>query len=174
MTVRWPRDSRVVQPYLCYAAISVGVHMTHGAFVTISITLRFRGSSSRQSPVPEHRLPGVAVASSARSSDSALRGSVRTQWRDASRRMPPGSRLCGGRFTRVLHQAGAHVPATARRADLLDQVARECGERIEVLPGDITDAAHRQGLARRLAAHGRLDVLINNKSTPRRAGSSPT
>ena len=71
----------------------------------------------------------------------------------------------GARFTRVLHQAGAHVLATARRADLLDQLARECGERIEVMPGDIADASHRQALARRLAGHGRLDVLVNNAGT---------
>ena len=68
----------------------------------------------------------------------------------------------GARFARVLHRAGAHVLATARRADLLDELARECGERIEVMPGDITDTAHRQALARRLNAHGRLDVLVNN------------
>jgi hypothetical protein len=30
--------------------------------------------------------------------------------------------------------------ATARRAGLLDQLARECGERIDVMPGHITDA----------------------------------
>jgi NAD(P)-dependent dehydrogenase (short-subunit alcohol dehydrogenase family) len=68
----------------------------------------------------------------------------------------------GARFARVLHQAGAHVLATARRADLLDQLARECGDRIEVMPGDITDASHRQALAGRLASRGRLDVLVNN------------
>jgi NAD(P)-dependent dehydrogenase (short-subunit alcohol dehydrogenase family) len=68
----------------------------------------------------------------------------------------------GARFVRVLHQAGAHVLATARRADLLGQLARECGERIEVMPGDITDASHRQALAGRLALRGRLDVLVNN------------
>ena len=68
----------------------------------------------------------------------------------------------GARFARVLHQAGAEVLATARRADLLGELARECGERIEVMPGDITDASHRQMLARRLGSHGRLDVLVNN------------
>ena len=68
----------------------------------------------------------------------------------------------GARFARVLHEAGAHVLVTARRADLLDQLARECGERIEALPGDITDASHRQALAGRLASRGRLDVLVNN------------
>ena len=68
----------------------------------------------------------------------------------------------GARFARVLHQAGAHVLATARRADLLGELVLECGERIEVMPGDITDASHRQALARRLEARGRLDVLVNN------------
>jgi NAD(P)-dependent dehydrogenase (short-subunit alcohol dehydrogenase family) len=68
----------------------------------------------------------------------------------------------GARFARVLHQAGAHVLATARRADLLGELARDCGERITVMPGDITDPAHRQALARKLASHGRLDVLVNN------------
>ena len=52
--------------------------------------------------------------------------------------------------------------ATARRTDLLDELARECGERIEVMSGDITSASHRQALAGRLAARGRLDVLVNN------------
>ena len=31
----------------------------------------------------------------------------------------------GARFARVLHQAGAHVLATARRADLLAELARD-------------------------------------------------
>jgi short-subunit dehydrogenase len=54
------------------------------------------------------------------------------------------------------------VLVTARRADRLDELARECGERIETIPGDITDPRHRQALADRLESHGRLDVLINN------------
>jgi len=68
----------------------------------------------------------------------------------------------GARFARVLHQAGAEVLATARRADLLDELARECGERMDTMAGDITDARHREALARRLESHGRLDVLVNN------------
>ena len=32
----------------------------------------------------------------------------------------------GARFARVLHQAGAQVLATARRTDLLDELARKC------------------------------------------------
>ena len=68
----------------------------------------------------------------------------------------------GARFARVLHQAGAEVLATARRTDLLGDLARECGERMQVMPGDITSASHRQALAGRLASRGRLDVLVNN------------
>jgi NAD(P)-dependent dehydrogenase (short-subunit alcohol dehydrogenase family) len=68
----------------------------------------------------------------------------------------------GARFARVLHQAGATVLVTARRGDRLDELASECGERIETMTGDITDARHRQALAERLHSHGRLDVLVNN------------
>ena len=68
----------------------------------------------------------------------------------------------GARFARVLHQAGAHVLATARRADLLDELARECGDRIETVAGDITDAQFRVALVEQARAHGRLDVLVNN------------
>jgi NAD(P)-dependent dehydrogenase (short-subunit alcohol dehydrogenase family) len=68
----------------------------------------------------------------------------------------------GARFARVLHQAGATVLVTARRGDRLDELAAECGERIETMTGDITDARHRQALAEHLQSHGRLDVLVNN------------
>jgi NAD(P)-dependent dehydrogenase (short-subunit alcohol dehydrogenase family) len=68
----------------------------------------------------------------------------------------------GAQFVRVLHAAGASVVATARRGDHLDAVAEECGERIETIAGDITDADHRHALMRRLRSHGRLDVLVNN------------
>jgi NAD(P)-dependent dehydrogenase (short-subunit alcohol dehydrogenase family) len=68
----------------------------------------------------------------------------------------------GAQFARVLDRAGAHVVATARRGDRLDELASECEGRVETLAGDITDAAHRQALAQRLQPHGRLDVLVNN------------
>ncbi len=58
----------------------------------------------------------------------------------------------GARFARVLHQAGAEVLVTARRADLLDEFARERGGRIHTMPGDIADGRHRQALAGRLSA----------------------
>jgi NADP-dependent 3-hydroxy acid dehydrogenase YdfG len=68
----------------------------------------------------------------------------------------------GARFARVLHGAGASVLATARRGDLLDELASDCGERLETMAGDITDAKHRRALVERLEPLGRLDVLVNN------------
>jgi NAD(P)-dependent dehydrogenase (short-subunit alcohol dehydrogenase family) len=68
----------------------------------------------------------------------------------------------GARFARVLHAAGAHVIVTARRGELLEELARSCGSRIEVLAGDITEPGHRQRLADLARGHGRLDVLVNN------------
>ncbi|MBV9595659.1 MAG: SDR family oxidoreductase [Chloroflexi bacterium] len=68
----------------------------------------------------------------------------------------------GARSVHVLHAAGAYVVATARRADRLAQLATECGERIETLAGDITDARHRHRLTKRCQALGKLDVLVNN------------
>src|SRR5579872_1882201 len=68
----------------------------------------------------------------------------------------------GARFAEVLHGAGAHVVVTARRGDLLEELARGCGDRIDPIPGDITSAAHREALVEHLTSYGRLDVLVNN------------
>jgi NAD(P)-dependent dehydrogenase (short-subunit alcohol dehydrogenase family) len=68
----------------------------------------------------------------------------------------------GARFAQVLHAAGAHVIVTARRAGRLEELARECGDRIETLAGDIADPGHRQDVAELVNGHGRLDVLVNN------------
>ena len=68
----------------------------------------------------------------------------------------------GARFARVLHAAGASVVATARRADLLDELASRFADRFAVMAGDITDAGHRQAVVRRLEQSGGLHVLVNN------------
>ncbi|HEV2936023.1 MAG TPA: SDR family oxidoreductase, partial [Streptosporangiaceae bacterium] len=68
----------------------------------------------------------------------------------------------GARFAHVLHDAGAHVIVTARRADRLEELAQQCGSRIQTIAGDIADPQHRQALVAMLRPHGRLDVLVNN------------
>jgi len=68
----------------------------------------------------------------------------------------------GARFARVLHAAGAHVIATARRADRLGELAQHCGNRIQTIAGDIAAPQHRQAVIEMVRPHGRLDVLVNN------------
>jgi NAD(P)-dependent dehydrogenase (short-subunit alcohol dehydrogenase family) len=68
----------------------------------------------------------------------------------------------GARFARVLHAAGAHVVATARRADRLEELTQGCGNRIQTIAGDIADPSHRQSVIEMLRPHGQLDVLVNN------------
>jgi NAD(P)-dependent dehydrogenase (short-subunit alcohol dehydrogenase family) len=68
----------------------------------------------------------------------------------------------GARFVSVLHAAGAHVVATARRADRLEELARHYESRIQTIAGDIADPQHRQAVIEMLCSHGRLDVLVNN------------
>jgi hypothetical protein len=69
----------------------------------------------------------------------------------------------GDRFARALHGAGATVVLTARRADRLEQLAEALGDRVVVLPADLTEADQRAALVDgALAATGSLDVLVNN------------
>ena len=68
----------------------------------------------------------------------------------------------GARFARVLHAAGAHVIATARRTDRLEELVQHCGSRIQTIAGDIADPQHRQAVIEMLRPHGQLDVLVNN------------
>jgi len=69
----------------------------------------------------------------------------------------------GDRFARALHGAGATVVVTARRADRLEALAADLGDRVVVLPADLADAAAREALVRdAIRATGALHVLVNN------------
>ena len=61
----------------------------------------------------------------------------------------------GARFARVLQTAGAYVIVTARRADLLEELAQDCGSRIQTIAGDIADPHHRQAVIDMLRPQGR-------------------
>jgi NAD(P)-dependent dehydrogenase (short-subunit alcohol dehydrogenase family) len=90
-----------------------------------------------------------------------------TRWRldDRVALVTGASSGLGARFARVLHAAGANVIVTARRADRLEELAQECGSRIETLAGDIVDPHHREAVVELARTHGRLDVLVNNAGT---------
>src|SRR6187397_1466438 len=70
----------------------------------------------------------------------------------------------GDRFTRVLHAAGATVVVAARRADRLQALADELGERVVPVGCDVTledDLVRLAGVAADVAG-GAVDVLVNN------------
>jgi NAD(P)-dependent dehydrogenase (short-subunit alcohol dehydrogenase family) len=68
----------------------------------------------------------------------------------------------GAHFAAVLADAGAHVFASARRAEKLAELAAT-HERIEACACDVTDADSRAALLDAALAHsGTVDVLVNN------------
>jgi NAD(P)-dependent dehydrogenase (short-subunit alcohol dehydrogenase family) len=70
----------------------------------------------------------------------------------------------GRRFVRVLHAAGATVVATARRAEPLEELGAELGDRLVAVPADVTVEADRLRLVAAAvdAGGGAIDVLVNN------------
>lgn len=72
----------------------------------------------------------------------------------------------GAQAAHQLARAGATVLLVARREDELRRVQRDItteGGRAHIYPCDLTDAADRAAtVARILAAHPRIDVLVNN------------
>lgn len=69
----------------------------------------------------------------------------------------------GDRFARVLHAAGAHVVVAARRADRLDALVDDLGERATPVAADLTIAGDRERLVEvATSVTGRIDVLVNN------------
>lgn len=74
-----------------------------------------------------------------------------------------------GRATALRFAAAgaARIVITGRRESMLRETAGLIGAshpdcRVEVIPGDITDAEFREGLASRVRTIGSLDVLVNN------------
>lgn len=77
------------------------------------------------------------------------------------------SRGLGATVARFLAGEGYDLLLTARGGADLDRMGealRVFGSVVETLPGDVSDAGHRRALGRRVAARGRLDLLVNNAS----------
>jgi 3-oxoacyl-[acyl-carrier protein] reductase len=74
----------------------------------------------------------------------------------------------GGAVARALHAAGATVAVTGTREAPLNELAAELGERVHVLPCDLSDAAAVEALPKRATeAMGKVDILVNNAGITR-------
>ena len=70
----------------------------------------------------------------------------------------------GGAIARALHQQGATVAISGRQAEKLEELAKELGDRVHVLPCDLGDRTAVSKLIDEATAKlgGRLDILVNN------------
>ncbi len=74
----------------------------------------------------------------------------------------------GGAVARALHGRGAVVALSGTRVAPLEALAAELGERVHVLPCDLSDAEAVEALPRQAAAAmGAVDVLVNNAGITR-------
>ncbi|MCJ2014101.1 3-oxoacyl-[acyl-carrier-protein] reductase [Methylobacterium sp. J-076] len=74
----------------------------------------------------------------------------------------------GGAIARGLHAAGATVALSGTRAESLEALAAELGERAAVVPANLADTASVEGLVPAAeAAIGPLDILVNNAGITR-------
>ena len=74
----------------------------------------------------------------------------------------------GGAIARRLHGQGAAVGLSGTRAERLEELAGDLGERAHVLPCDLSDADAVGGLVKQAeAAMERVDILVNNAGMTR-------
>ena len=74
----------------------------------------------------------------------------------------------GGAIAKALHSAGANVGISGRNEDKLKALATELGERIHVLPADLSQADAPATLAKAAdEALGQIDILVNNAGLTR-------
>jgi 3-oxoacyl-[acyl-carrier protein] reductase len=74
----------------------------------------------------------------------------------------------GGAIARALHARGARVALSGTRAQALEALAGELGERADVLTCDLSDLSAVDALPGRAeTALGQLDILINNAGVTR-------
>ncbi len=70
----------------------------------------------------------------------------------------------GRAIAKALHGQGAKVALTGTRAEALNQLASELGERVHVVAANLSDPADTERLAKdaEAALGGQLDILVNN------------
>src|SRR5436305_8873700 len=69
----------------------------------------------------------------------------------------------GRSIARALHDRGARLKLSGRRAELLEELNRELGERADLLPADLSDAGQVSEMAERADP---VDVLVANAGLP--------
>lgn len=74
----------------------------------------------------------------------------------------------GGAIAKALHAQGATVAISGRNEDKLKALASELGERVHVIPADLSDIEAVNDLAKRAEdTLGQVDILINNAGLTR-------
>ena len=74
----------------------------------------------------------------------------------------------GGAIARALHAQGAQVTLSGTRADALESLRNELGERAYCAPADLSDRASVDALVPAAeAAMGHIDILVNNAGLTR-------
>lgn len=74
----------------------------------------------------------------------------------------------GAAIARVLHGAGATVAISGTREEKLKELADELGERVHILPCNLSDREAVVNLAKKAdEAVGQLDILVNNAGITR-------
>ena len=74
----------------------------------------------------------------------------------------------GGAIATALHGAGATVGLSGTRVEPLEALAKDLGERVHVLPCNLSDAAAVNALPKQaVEAMGSLDILVNNAGITR-------
>ena len=74
----------------------------------------------------------------------------------------------GAAIAKALHQAGAAVAISGTRAAVLEELKASLGERVHVLPCNLSDASDVEKLVPAAeAAMGSLDILVNNAGIAR-------
>ena len=69
----------------------------------------------------------------------------------------------GGAIARMLHGAGATVGISGRQVDRLEALASELGDRVHILPCDLSNRAEVTELADKAEETlGHVDILVNN------------
>ena len=74
----------------------------------------------------------------------------------------------GGAIAKALHAQGATVGISGRNEDKLNTLASELGERVHILPADLSSSEAMADLVKRAGeAMERIDILVNNAGLTR-------